>query len=456
MISIIILLFLSAFFSGSETALMSLSRTEVSRMSNGTPSDKLACQLLKKPQQLLSTVLIGNMFVNVLLTSVFSTLLAQILSTPDGSIIQNALQAMKIGATTAHRLDRIFQLLLNIMIVTPMLMIVGEQTPKVLAYANGPAIARTSAKPLQVLNVVLKPFSLLLHFLANMILALLGQNIMESWREMTIDELIATISAGQEAGATDNSEHKILSGTVEISGITVKEVMTHRLDVTMLSDEISVSDAFSIAMEKRHSLFPVYSGDYDSVWGVFSLMSLPFWRGKPEMNKPLKAFKDSIENASPNQLPVSKPYYVPETAKIDALLYDMRRKAASFGIVVDEYGGISGIVTLNDIMEELLGKVTSKYDNEDTLYKTDNGTFIANGHAHLRTLHQKLGEAFENEEGESDTLAGLIMEEMGTVPKSGSSVKLDDGTILTVLRMQGSRICKVRITPPAPKKEVHQ
>ena len=139
---------------------------------------------------------------------------------------------------------------------------------------------------------------------------------------------------------------------------------------------------------------------------------------------------------------------------IDALLYDMRRKAASFCIVVDEYGGISGIVTLNDIMEELMGKISSRHDNEDTLYKTDNGTFIANGHAHLRTLHQKLGEAFENEEGDSDTLAGLIMERMRNVPKAGSSIKLEDGTVLTVLRMRGSRICKVRIAPPKQKTEV--
>ncbi len=456
-VSLIVLLFLSAFFSASETALMSLSRTEVRRMSSGGERDRAVCRLLKNPQSLLSTVLVGNMFVNVLLASIFSTFMTRLLDTDDGLGVFESLAKWVnpgIGETAMERFGEICRQLLNVLIVTPLLMICGEQTPKVLAYAHGAFIARAAARPLQLLCIVLTPINLLMRGMANAILMLFGQSGMENWREMTIDELLATISAGQETGATDGSEHKILSNTVGIGGITVKEVMTHRLDVTMLPDDITVNDAFSIAMEKRYSLYPVCSGNNDGVWGVFSLMSLPFWRGKPEMNMLLSDFRDKVDEASAEQLPVTKPYYVPETARIDSLLYDMRRKAASFCIVVDEYGGVSGVVTLNDIMEELLGHFSQKNsDDEDTIYKTDNGTFIANGHAHLRVLQQKFGEEFESEEGDSDTLGGLIMEILGSVPRSKTNVTLKNGTVLTVLRMKGSRVLKVRITPPVIIKE---
>lgn len=448
---ICMLLMLSAFFSASETALMSLSRTDVKRMSTGSHSERVACKLLKKNQRLLSTILVGNMFVNVLLASLFAAFLDRLLVPVKGEpgVFERLASFLfpNMGAHSLERFGDIGRSLLNILIVTPLLMIFGEQTPKVVAYAQGSFIATKSAHPLSFLCTALTPINWILRVLSNLCLKILGQQGVGGWEEMTTDELLATISAGQETGATNGSEHNILSRLVELGTIDVKEVMTHRTEVIGIEDSMTVREAFDFARYKRHSWYPVYKDDLDDTWAMFSLVDFPKWRGKPEMDMTLSAFRDKITENSNEKCPVFKPRFAPQTANIDKLLHNMRQQAADILVVVDEHGGTAGIVTQNDLMEELLGRFASAEEDEDTINRQPDGIATADGRAHLRILQKVYGPAFDNEDGDADTIGGLIMEMLGHIPKKGDQVTLQDGTLLKVKRMAGHRVRTVEIIP---------
>lgn len=453
LIGVAVLLLLSGFFSGSETALMSLSRTEVKRMSTGTRQERTAFNLLKKPQRLLSTVLVGNMFVNVLLASLFATLLDRLLDPVPGEpgLFERLAHFCfpEMGVAGVERFGNIGRSLLNILLVTPMLMIFGEQTPKVVAYAKGPQIARAAARPLALLCVVLTPINWLLHVCGNFVLNMLGQQKVGGWDEMTTSELLATISAGQETGATNGSEHNILERVVELGTIDVKEVMTHRMDVVGIEDSMTLREAFDFARHQRHSWYPVYSEDLDDTWAMFALVDYPRWRGRPEMETKLSEYRERICQGNTNDpLPLYKPGFTPESARIDTLLHNMRQQARSFAIVVDEHGGTAGIVTLNDLIEELLGRFASGAEDEDDITLRNDGIALADGRAHLRQLQKRFGHSFDNEDGDADTIGGLIMERLGHIPKKGEELRLEDGTLLRVKRVSEHRVRTVVIVPP--------
>ncbi len=453
---ITLLLFLSAFFSASETALMSLSRTDVRRISGGTPAERAAFGLLKNTRKLLGAILVGNMFVNVLLASLFSSLLQGLFGASGGSGPFERL-AMWLGPGFgegfALRFGQACRGMANVLIVTPLLMVFGEQTPKVIAFSNGAAISRTVSRPLGVICAFLSPFSLVLRILCDVILRLCGQPAEGAWQEMTTEELLASISVSQETGATDDNEHRMLERIVGLGDIDVQEVMTHRVELVGVSDTMTLGEAFKFAREKRHSWYPVYSGSTDDIWGMLSLFEFMHWRGRPELDLRLSEFRVMLENgglnAAAGRLPVSTPKFVPETAHIDKLLSDMRREAVSMVIVVDEYGGTSGIATQNDLIEEFIGRFADEEgEDEDAVHTRHDGSAVCDGRAHLRVLQKIFGDAFENEDGEADTIGGLIMERTEMIPRPGTSIELDDGTRVMVKRMSGRRVKQVIITPP--------
>ena len=448
-IGILLLLCLSASFSGAETALMSLSRSEVRRMSQGTRSERAVCDLLKNPQKTLSTILLGNLFVNVLLASLCAALMHRLLDAPPGELgpIDRLLQMLPwIPPEQVDRIGTVLLSLLNIALVTPLLILFGEQTPKVVAFAIGPSIARKVALPLLWLRHLLTPCNWFLHVSCNAILRLFGQEA-RAWSSMTTDELLANIAAGQQAGVTNQHEQQLLERIVELGSIDVKEIMMPRIDIVGIEDIMTLAEAFEFARQHRHSWYPVYHEDLDDAWSLLALTDLPRWRDRPEVTRPLSDFRDGLTNAVPGKYPLYLPKFVPESAPVDEVLTSMRQEARSVAIVVDEYGGTSGIVTLNDLMEEIIGHVANGVEDEDRLTFREDGVAQADGRAHLRILERNLGSAFENEEGEADTLGGLLMERLGHIPVKGDSVVLEDGTRLIVRRMSGRRVQLVDIVP---------
>ncbi len=453
LLGILVLMFLSGVFSASETAMMSLSRAELKRMSGGDPSEKMVCRLLKNPQRLLSTILVGNMFVNVLLASLFATLLERCLSPSDGmgfferlglAILPNG------GAAFAAKFGQVARLVLNVVVVTPLLMVFGEQTPKVIAFANGVAISKKTSALFSFLCIVFTPINWILHFLANVILRLCGQKKLENESEMTADELLSTISVGKESGATDGNELVMLERIVALGNTTVREVMTHRVEIVGIRDTLTLHDAFQIARSRRHAWYPVYHRDCDDIWGMLCLFDMLKWRGRKEMNMPLSQFRDRLGEEG---CPVSAPVYAPETSRVDKLLSEMRQDAREIVVVVDEYGGTSGIVTQDDLIEELVGRFASAEVDIDALHRRHDGSFLCDGRAHLRVLEKTLGDDIFGDEDDADTIGGLIMERTESIPKAGTEIELPDGTRLMVRRMFGRRVRQVLIVPPKATEE---
>ncbi|MBQ7651549.1 MAG: HlyC/CorC family transporter [Victivallales bacterium] len=451
LLGILLLLFLSGVFSASETAMMSLSRAELKRMSGGDPSEKMVCRLLKNPQRLLSTILVGNMFVNVLLASLFATLFERCLASSDGMGPFERLALFIVpdgGAAFAAKFGHFSRLLLNVLVVTPLLMVFGEQTPKVIAFANGAAISRKTSAFFAFLCIVFTPLNWILHFLANIILRLFGQKALENEREMTADELLSTLSVGKESGATDSNEIDMLERIVALGNTTVREVMTHRVEIVGIRDSLTLHDAFNVARSRRHAWYPVYHRDCDDIWGMLCLFDMLKWRGRPEMNMTLSQFRDRVgEDGSP----ISTPAFAPETARVDKLLSEMRRDAREIVVVVDEYGGTSGVVTQDDLIEELVGRFANGEVDVDALHRRNDGSFLCDGRAHLRVLEKTLGENYFGDDDDADTIGGLIMERTESIPKAGTEVVLEDGTKIMVRRMSGRRVRQVLIVPPKDK-----
>lgn len=455
LILLVILLFLSGFFSASETALMSLGRADLQRMSTGSSSERTVYALLQKPQNLLCTILVGNMFVNVVLATTCANIIETTFSSAgsDGPI-EYLIKTLFPDISNARLmyLNGIFQSILNIAIVTPLLMIFGEQTPKVIAYSKGAALSRFSAKPLAILCRILTPFNWILRTLGNIILMLLGQPRVDAWQVMTSDELLASISVGQASGATDDNEQNILARIVELGDITVKEVMTHRMDVIGIRDSLTLREAFEFGRTRHHSWYPVYNNTLDDAWGLISIVDYPKWLGKKELDMQLAAFRVFMFNDAVTT-PVFAPKFVPESAHIDKLLHTMRQEAVSIVIVVDEHGGTSGVASLNDIIEEMLGRFDDTEFDEDAMTLRHDGVVVADGRAHLRAIQKAYGDAFENEDGDADTLGGLIMEKLGHVPRNGETATLEDGTLLRVKRIMARRIRTVEIILPQKSAE---
>ena len=449
---IVFLLFMSCFFSASETAFLALGRAEVKRMSRGSSPERLVFRLLRQPQRLLSTILVGNMFVNVLMAALFSVLL------PRGVLAPGRLEEVLAGflpnvsADGLEHLGRIIRSLLNIAIVTPLLMIFGEQTPKVVAYKNAVRLSCHSAPLLSSLEVLFTPLSWLLRISCDCVLRMIGQKPVGPWKEITTEELISSISVSQKTGATNDEEYNMLARIVELSSIDVKEIMTHRMEIVGISDDISLREAFAFAKSKRHSWYPVYSKSVDNIWGMLSLVDILRWRGCREMEMSLASFREAVE-AGETGLPILPAIYVPATLPIDKLLSSMRENAFSFVVVVDEYGGTAGITTVTDIIEEFMGRFASGEEDEDALHYRKDGTIICDGRAHLRTLQKSLGKAFEIEDSVADTIGGLIMERTMVIPRPGTSMTLEDGTAIVVKRMSGRRVRTVEIILPDEQSE---
>lgn len=446
-----VLLAFSGFFSASETALLSLSRTEVKRMSTGTRAEQAACQLLRRPQHFLATVLIGNLFVNVLLASLCATLITRLLlgDGDEGWFLSLARFCDHDAALPAvRRWADISRSVLNVLLVTPLLIIFGEQTPKVVAYALGPVIVRIAALPLRWFGFLVAPLVWLLHMLTVFCLRLLGQSTDGSWSVLTNEELLATMAAGQEVGATNERERDLLVRILGLSDIDIKEIMVPRIQVAGVSDDLTLREAFAVAKGSRHSRMPVYHEDLDDIWALLSFIDYPKWRGRPELDWKLAEFRDSL-NGGQAGLPLYTVYNVPETADLDLLLSNMRKRTERFAVVIGEHGGTSGIVTLNDILEEVVGRFSGNEDDEDRL-TVRNGVYIADGRAHLRTLQREFGAAFANPEGSADTIGGLVMERLGRLPRTGDCLELP-GFLVRVNRMAGRRVGTVGIMPrPRP------
>ena len=412
----VLLLFASGFVSASEIAFFSLSPNDLSEIEEEEhPSDKRIMSLLKDSERLLATILISNNFVNVTIIMLCNFFFAQVVDF-GGSVI--------------------VEFLVITVILTFLLLLFGEIMPKIYSAQHTLRFTRFAAPVLALLEKVFRPLSSLLvrsTFIVNKCVSKKNYNI-------SVDDLSQALELTDKSEISEESN--ILEGIIRFGGETAKEVMTSRLDMVDLDVTATFTEVLDCVVENGYSRVPVYEDSQDNIKGILYIKDL-----LPHLKK---------DDTFKWQSLIRPAYFVPETKMIDDLLRDFQANKIHIAIVVDEFGGTSGIVTMEDIIEEIVGEINDEYDEEEHSYvKINDHTYVFEAKTQLSDFYKILHidtDAFEDVEGDADTLAGLLLEIKGDFPKLHEQLEYDD-FLFEVLEMDARRILTVKVVLNAAKKE---
>ena len=408
----VFLLFCSGFASGSELAFFSLTRTELDELSESkSVKDKRILEMLGNPERLLATILIINDFVNVGIVMLLNFFFMSVLE-------------FKVGGEW-------LEFLLLTVVLTFLLLLFGEVMPKLYSKNNTLAFARFSSNKFYYLTKMLLPFSTFLVRSTTFTQRLVSKKN----HLLSVDEL------EQALELTDNNEiagqKKMLEGIIRFGDEAVKDIMTSRLDMVVLDIRAPYSEVLKCAAENAYSRIPVYGKTQDDIRGVLYIKDLI-----PHLNKGANFRWQSL---------LRQPYFVPETRKIDDLLCDFQTVKVHMAIVVDEFGGVSGLITLEDVIEEIVGEINDEFDEPETSYeKLEENVYLFDGKTMLSDFYKVASvdsEGFEEAAGGADTLAGLLLEVKGEFPRLHEKIVCNE-VVFEVVEKNKHRIVKIKATLP--------
>ena len=382
-----VLLILSAIISGAEVALFSLSKSEIDNASQTHPKQiKTIKSLLESPKKLLATILITNNFINVAVVILFAFL---------GEVLFESIATAWV------------KFLLEVVLVTFFILLFGEIIPKIYARRNALQFSRFISKPLNVLNKVLSPLN---NPMKSLTVAIERTFTKSKTSNISVDQLSYALELTKNE-ETNSDEHKILKGIVSFGSTDTKQVMIPRIDIFALSNNTPFDSVLSQIASKGFSRIPVYEENIDHVIGVLYAKDL-----LPHLNK-----KDFEWQAI-----LRPPFFVPENKKLDDLMQEFQSIKTHLAIVVDEYGGTSGVISLEDVIEEIVGDISDEFDDFDLLFtKLDKSNYLFEGKTALKDFYKILdidGKDFEEHKGEAETLAGFILERHGLFPRQGHTI----------------------------------
>ncbi|MDG1830510.1 MAG: gliding motility-associated protein GldE [Flavobacteriaceae bacterium] len=410
-ILIILLLIFSALISGSEVAFFSLSSTDIKKANiSKSKSLKLVHNLRNKPKRLLAALLVSNNFINIAIVLLFSSF---------------------GDAMYFSSLPFWANFIIEVGIITLFILLFGEILPKVYANRNPVSFSKKMALPIQILD---KYIFFFLTIPMSMMTEFIQKKLVFKSTNLSVDKLSDALELTDKT-ETSKDEQKILKGIVSFGSIETKQVMKPRIDVFSVSKDLTFDELIKQVREEGYSRIPVFEEKIDKVIGVIYLKDLfPFLN-----NKDYKW----------NEL-IREPYFVPENKKLDDLLNEFQQLKIHLAIVVDEYGGNSGIITMEDIVEEIVGGLSDKFYQEDlSYYKIDSNNYIFDGKTNLKDFYRaikiKNEIIFENKKGESETIAGFILEQFGYFPKKGSVLKVNN-VKFKIEEIDRKRIKKIKIT----------
>jgi putative hemolysin len=405
---LMILLFASALMSGSEVAYFSLSPSDINKLkASRNKRSKAVLKLYNIPEKLLSTILVANNTVNiaiVILAAFLSSRLFNFSNTP------------------------VLGFIIEIVAITFLILFFGEIMPKIYATQNILPVALVMALPLLVLEKIFKPITSVLIFSSSFV----KRRTIPGQKNLSMNDL----SDALELTADDfHEDEKILKGIVKFGNINVSAIMCPRVDVTAIDIRSGFSQIIPIIIESGFSRIPVYSGSFDNVKGILYAKDVLPYANNPDSFKWQALMRPS--------------YFVPETKKINDLLKEFQMKKIHLAVVIDEYGGTSGIVTLEDILEEIVGEIGDESDYDQVMYrKVDETTYVFEGKVLLNDFYRIYnieGDPFEDIRGESETLAGLILELTGEIPRNGHEIK-ESGFTFRIESADKRRIREICVT----------
>lgn len=411
-LTILLLLICSALISASEVAYFSMGPLEKEVLKNEEGKQaETARKLLKSPQDLLATILIANNFVNVGIVIISSFLLDAVF----GNTATNAL----------------FRFVIDVFLITTIILLVGEVIPKVYATKNGLTIAKFMAPVLHLIST-LPPFSWLKRFLVN------GTRLIHKYAKkrgvkISSDELEQILALTKEE-TTSEEEHKLLEGIIKFGNTDVKQIMRPRMEIVAIENTSNYTEVLQIILHAGYSRIPVYASTFDNIIGILYI-------------KDLLPHLEADETFDWLSL-LHKPFFVPENKKLDDLLKEFQGKKMHMSIVVDEYGGASGLATLEDVLEEIVGDITDEYDEKEINFtKISDTNYQFEGRTALVDFYKVLeidGKEFEAHKGESDTLGGFMVEQAGRILRNKEHILFEDFKLI-VEKADKKRIKTIRV-----------
>jgi putative hemolysin len=405
---LLILLFISALMSGSEVAYFSLSPVDINKLkSSRNKRSKAVLKLYNMPEKLLSTILVANNTINIAIVILGAFISTRLFNFTDAPVLG---------------------FIIEIVIITFLILFFGEIMPKVYATRNVLQVAMAISLPLLVLEKLFKPVTSVLILSSSFF----KRRTTQSHNNLSMNDLSDALELTSTALHEDR---KILKGIVKFGNINVSAIMCPRVDVTAFDIKSGFCHIIPQIIESGFSRIPVYSGSFDNVKGILYAKDV-----LPYSNNP-----DSFKW----QALMRPPYFVPETKKINDLLKEFQMKKIHMAVVIDEYGGTSGIVTLEDILEEIVGEIGDESDEDQIMFrKVDENTYIFEGKVLLNDFYRIFnieGDLFEEVRGESETLAGLVLEITGEIPLVGRKLRVNNYTFI-IESADKRRIMEIRVT----------
>ena len=414
---VVVLLIGSALISGAEVAFFSLQLKSLEDIqeSDTDPALERVINQLKNPKRLLATILVANNFINIAIVLVFSAL----------------------GDTLFKGIENPYLILfIEIGLITSLILLFGEILPKIYANRNALAFSKRMALLISFLDRYLLfwityPMSQTTSFLEN--------RLGDKKNHLSVDQLSQALEL-TGANETTFDEQRILEGIVNFGNTDTREVMCPRMDMFALSDTLTLEEILPLILEQGYSRIPVYHEKRDNIKGILYTKDL-----LPNLEEPNFKWQKLLK----------PPIYIPENKKLDDLLKEFQQKKIHLAIVVDEYGGTSGLITLEDIIEEIVGDISDEFDEQDLSYsKLDDQTFVFEGKINLKDFFRVINledyTLFEEIKGEAETLAGLLLEMAKKFPKKGQKIKYQ-GYVFTIEEMEQLRIKQVKVELPKTK-----
>ncbi len=412
---IIGLIGLSAFFSSAETALTSLGHLKRKKLVAEKKSQSIYIEkLFQSPGRMITTILVGNNTANI-----------------SASIIATMVFVEWLKSWGIH--SEFLVTAITTVFMTATLLIFGEITPKMFAIRNAEKVVPLISRPIYYFSIIFFPIIELLNWISNLLIRISRGKNLEKHSLVSEEEIKILINMGLQEGVLEEEEEKMLTSIIEFGDIVVREIMTPRLEIIAVDVESTVRKVVNVIKEHWHSRLPVYAEKMDNIVGFIYAKDL--LAAGPETRDDLTYIKGHMREA----------FFVPESKRIDELLKDMKKEKRHVAMVVDEYGGISGLVTIEDIIEEIVGEIQDEYDEleDDMLKKIADNVYIVSGLMNVSDLNNNLGIHIP-EADNYDSVAGYIVDRLGKLPSKGAVVE-DDHVRLITLHVASRRITKVKL-----------
>lgn len=419
-ILILVLTLLNAFFASAEMAIVSVNRNRIKMLADdGNKKASLLVDLLEEPNKFLSTIQVG-----ITLAGFFSSASA---ATGISEVIGASLS--QLGIPYAQSIS----LVVITIILSYFTLVFGELVPKRIALQKSEQIAMLSVRPIVFVFKFAKPFVKLLSLSTNVLLRVIGMSDTDLEEKVSREEIKSLVDAGEEYGVINQIEKEMINSIFDFDDKLAKEVMTPRTEVYMINSQLPLS--IEELLEENYSRIPVYEGDMDNIIGILYLKDFLH-----------EAYQVGFENVGIKKL-LHRPYFVPECKNIDQLFKELQKSKRHLAVLIDEYGGFSGIVTIEDLIEEVMGDINDEYDDDDpVIRKIDNDTYIVNGLISIKELNDKLQLNLDEETEDYDTLGGFLINQIDYIPSETEECMVEyENLLFKVECVKDKRIETVKI-----------